>query len=29
MDIHFNQKIFMPSKQTVRDRYFRKYRKAG
>ena len=27
--IHFNKKTFMPSKQAIRERYFRKYRKVG
>jgi hypothetical protein len=27
--IHFKKKTFMPSKQAIRERYFRKYRKAG
>ncbi len=27
--IHFNKKAFMPSKQPIRERYFRKYCKAG
>ena len=27
--IHCNQKTFMLSKQAIRERYFRKYRKAG
>ena len=29
MRIHFNKKTFMPSKQTIRKRYFRKYRRAS
>ncbi len=28
MRIHVNKKTFMPSKQAIRERYFRKYRKA-
>ncbi len=27
--IHFNKKTFMPSKQAIRERYSRKYHKAG
>ena len=26
---HFNKKTFMPSKQAIRERYYRKYHKAG
>ncbi len=29
MRIHLNKKAFKPSKQAIRKRYFRKYRKAG
>ena len=29
MRIHFNKKAFMLSKQAIRERYFRKYCKAG